>query len=144
MTMKQTINRWCVVGSCVLLLASCSTVRKVTYPPDFVYLEHADVTDSMRKMSVDIWRIDDILSSSETVLPYRREQIISVLNDMQGVADKLGAGTANTNHPFIDQNIDSFKRDVKLALDDVKAEPPEYYRAGRLSGRCLACHRLRR
>lgn len=142
--MKTTVNKWCVIGGCVLLLTACSAVRKVTYPPDFVYLEHTDVTNSMRKMSVDIWRIDDILSSSETVLPYEREQIISVLTDMQGVADKLGAGTISTNHPFIDENIDSFKRDVKLALEDVKAEPPAYYRAGRLSGRCLACHRLRR
>jgi hypothetical protein len=119
-------------------------VRKVTYPPDFVYLNRSDVTGYMKRMSGDIWRIDDILSSSETVLPYQREKIITQLEDMQSVADKLGAGTVNTNHPFIDQNIDAFKRDVRLALQDVKSEPPAYYRAGRLSGRCLACHRLRK
>lgn len=141
--MKPVFNKWWIVGVCVLVVAGCSAVRKVTYPPDFVYLDQSEISSSMKKMSVDIWRIDDILSSSETVLPYEREEIISILADMQGVADKLGAGTVNTNHPFIDENIDSFKRDVGLAMQDVKSEPPAYYRAGRLSGRCLACHRLR-
>lgn len=135
--------KWCAVIVCATLVAGCAAVRKVTYPPDFVYLDRADVTGSMSRLSADIWRIEDILASSETVMPYEREEIISILNDMEGVADKLGAGTVNTNHPFIDQNIDSFQRDVELALEDVKKEPPSYYRAGRLSGRCLACHRLR-
>lgn len=141
--MKPVIKKSWAIVACILLFSGCSTVRKVTYPPDFVYLDQAEISGSMKKMSVDIWQIDDILSNSETVLPYEREKIISILGDMQGVADKLGAGTVNTNHPFIDENIDSFKRDVLLALQDVKGEPPEYYRAGRLSGRCLACHRLR-
>ncbi|MGA8260341.1 MAG: hypothetical protein WB783_09040 [Arenicellales bacterium] len=142
--MKRRSLKWWVVAVCVSLAAGCSMVRKVTYPPDFVYLNRSDVTGYMKRMSGDIWRIDDILSSSETVLPYQREKIITQLEDMQSVADKLGAGTVNTNHPFIDQNIDAFKRDVRLALQDVKSEPPAYYRAGRLSGRCLACHRLRK
>lgn len=141
--MNSRLYKWCAIGFCAVLAAGCSVVRQVTYPPDFVYLDRSEVTGSMSKLSADIWRIEDILASSETVLPYEREQIISILSDMEGVADKLGAGTVNTNHPFIDQNIDSFQRDVELALEDVKNEPPSYYRAGRLSGRCLACHRLR-
>jgi len=130
-----------VVGAAVV--AGCAVVRKATYPPDFVYLERSEITSAMSRLSVGVWRIDDILKNSETVLPYEREEIISTLNDMQGIADKLGAGTVETNHPFIDENIDSFKRDVELALEEVKQEPPSYYKAGRLSGRCLACHRLR-
>lgn len=141
--MSLTFRKWSVIGLCLALVAGCSVVRKVTYPPDFKYLDRSEVTGSMSKLSADIWRIEDILASSETVMPYERERIITILNDMDGVADKLGAGTVETNHPFIDQNIDSFQRDVELALADVKKEPPSYYRAGRLSGRCLACHRLR-
>lgn len=141
--MKRVFIKWCAIGLCAAVVIGCSAVRKVTYPPDFVYLDRSDVTNAMSRLSVDVWKIDDILGSSETVLPYEREEMISLLSDMSGVADKLGAGTVETNHPFIDQNIDSFKRDVHLALGDVKKEPPSYYRAGRLSGRCLACHRLR-
>lgn len=141
--MNSRFYKWCAVGCCAALAAGCAMVRQVTYPPDFVYLDRSEITGAMSQLSADIWRIEDILSSSETVLPYEREKIITILSDMDGVADKLGAGTVNTNHPFIDQNIDSFQRDVELALEDVKNEPPSYYRAGRLSGRCLACHRLR-
>lgn len=141
--MNTRIYKWWVVAVCVALVAGCAAVRKVTYPPDFVYLERSEITSSMSRLSADIWRIEDILGSSETVLPYEREEVISTLRDMKDVADKLGAGTVETNHPFIDQNIDPFRRDIELALEDVKKEPPDYYRAGRLSGRCLACHRLR-
>ncbi|HSH44057.1 MAG TPA: hypothetical protein VK973_18175 [Arenicellales bacterium] len=141
--MKVRIYTWCAIGICVALAAGCAAVRKVTYPPDFVYLDRAEITGSMSRLSADIWRIEDILSSSETVLPYEREEIITILGDMRQVADNLGAGTVDTNHPFIDENIDAFRQDVQRALDDVKAEPPSYYRAGVLSGRCLACHRLR-
>lgn len=141
--MKPRIYKWCAVVVCVVLVTGCAMVRKVTYPPDFVYLDGSEITGSMSRLSADIWRIEDILASSETVLPYEREEIISILGGMKDVADKLGAGTVTTNHPFIDQNIDAFRRDVVLSLEDVKKEPPSYYRAGRLSGRCLACHRLR-
>lgn len=141
--MSPRIYKWCAVVVCVVLVTGCAMVRKVTYPPDFVYLDSSEITGSMSRLSADIWRIEDILASSETVLPYEREEIISILGGMKDVADKLGAGTATTNHPFIDQNIDAFRRDVVLSLEDVKKEPPSYYRAGRLSGRCLACHRLR-
>ncbi len=141
--MSSRIYQCCVLVVCAALLSGCAAVRKVTYPPDFVYLERSEITSSMSQLAADIWRIEDILDSSETVLPYEREEVISTLRDMKQVADKLGAGTVVTNHPFIDQNIDPFRRDVDLALEDVTREPPDYYRAGRLSGRCLACHRLR-
>ena len=141
--MISRVYKCCAVGVCVALAAGCAEVRLATYPPDFVYVDRSEVKGAMAQLSSDIWRIEDILASSETVLPYEREEIISILSDMDGVARKLGAGSVSTNHPFIDQNIDSFQRDVALALEDIKEEPPNYYRAGRLSGRCLACHRLR-
>lgn len=142
--MKARIVKWSVLGLSVLLVTvGCAVVRKATYPPDFVYVERSEVKHAMSKLSVDVWRINDILADSETVLPYEREEIISILNNMDDVARDLGAGTIQTNHPFIDANIDSFRRDVVLALEEAKREPPGYYGAGRLSGRCLACHRLR-
>jgi len=141
--MNVTVRNLLVLVTGAAVIAGCAAVRKVTYPPDFVYLEGSEVTSAMSRLSADVWRIDDILKNSETVLPYEREEIIDILNDMERVANRLGAGTVETNHPFIDQNIDAFKRDVELALEEVKQEPPSYYKAGRISGRCLACHRLR-
>jgi len=141
--MSSRILKWCTIVICAALTTGCAAIRQVTYPPDFTYLDRSQISGAMTRLSSDIWRIEDILASSETVLPYEREEIISILSNMEGVADELGAGTVETNHPFIDQHIDPFRRDVELALEAVKNEPPSYYRAGRLSGRCLACHRLR-
>lgn len=140
----KLVKQICIAAVCTALVAGCQVIRKVTYPPDFVYLAPSDIKGSMKQLSADIWRIDDILSTSETVLPYEREKIVDILKNMKTTTTKLGAGSVQTNHPFIDQNIDSFNQDVQLALKDVEQEPPSYYRAGRLSGRCLACHRLRR
>lgn len=141
--MNTTAKVACTALACLALLAGCSTVRKVTYPPDFVYIEQSEIKSSMSRLSVNVWRIDQILGRSETVSPHEREDLIKILTDMKEISNKLGAGTVQSNHPFIDANIDSFKRDVELALQDVTDQPPDYYKAGRLSGRCLACHRHR-
>jgi hypothetical protein len=125
------------------IIAGCVAVRKVTYPPDFIYLDRKQVTDSMGQFSVNLWRIDDILAHSETVLPYQREQIIDWLRDIEKVADQLGAGTQVTNHLFIDENIDKFKSDVQQAREAIEGETPNYFLVGRLSGSCTVCHALR-
>ncbi len=130
----------------VLLVASatgCAWVRKATYPPDFVYLEHTQVVSAMAEFNVDIWRIDDIIAGSETILPYQRDEIIGILQHMAKLADRLGAGPRSTNHLLIDENIDEFKNQVLEALRFVEKDPPNYYLAGRLSGGCMACHQRR-
>ncbi len=127
----------------IVLVTGCAYVRKVTYPPDFVYLEDRKVVSAMADLNVDMWRIDDIIANSESIWPYQREEIIQLLRHMEDVADRLGAGTAVTNHLLIDQNIDLFKDDVRAARKYVQSDPPNYYLAGRLSGSCTACHRRR-
>lgn len=127
----------------IVAVTSCTVVRKVTYPPDFVYLEDRQVVSAMADLNVDMWRIDDILANSETILPYQRDEIIQLLRHMEEVADRLGAGTTVTNHLLIDENIDLFKDDVRDARKYVQGEPPNYYLAGQLSGSCMACHRRR-
>ncbi len=125
------------------VVTGCALVRKATYPPDFVYLEKTQVVGAMAELNVDLWRIDDIIAGSETILPYKREEIIGILRHMETVANRLGAGPRTTNHLFIDDNIDAFKEQVLEALRFVEKEPPNYYFAGRLSGGCMACHQRR-
>ncbi len=127
----------------VVGMTACTYVRKVTYPPNFVYLDDRQVVSSMAGLNVNLWRIDDIIANSETILPYQREEIIRLLLRMEAIADKLGAGTTVTNHLLIDENIDVFKDEVRDARNQVEGDPPNYYLAGRLSGSCMACHRRR-
>ncbi len=142
---RRNVFQGCALAvvSLVLGINGCGLVRKVTYPVDFVYLDAAQIRSSMADFSVDVWRIDDILAHAETVMPYQREEIIELLKHMESTADGLGAGIRETNHLLIDTNIDQFRSDVIAARIAVESEPPNYYRAGRLSGGCLACHVLR-
>jgi hypothetical protein len=125
------------------IIAGCAAVRKVTYPPDFIYLDREQVTSSMAHFSGNLWRIYDILANSETVLPYQREEIIDLLRDIEKATDQLGAGTPVTSHLLIDENIDQFKSDVRKAREAVEREIPNYFLVGRLSGSCTACHVIR-
>lgn len=118
-------------------------VGPATYPRDYVYLEQDDISDTMSRLSVSIWTINDILDNAEVISGFRRDQIVSLLKDMEEAANDLGAGGKITNHPIFDNNIDNFKADVQLAREAIQQDPPNYYRVGRLSGSCLACHALR-
>lgn len=140
MKLKRLLRVVLVAGIIIAGLIGCNYVRKVTYPPDFVYLDRKEIVGAMAEFSVDLWRIDDILSHSETILPYQREEIIDLLKHMEDIADKLGAGATQTNHLLIDQHIDQFKDSVWDARRTVEADPPNYYLAGRLSGSCNGCH----
>jgi hypothetical protein len=48
-----------------------------------------------------------------------------------------------TSHLLIDEHIDDFKSDVRLALREASSDPPNYYALGRLSGSCTGCHQYR-
>ncbi len=137
--------RACVIlTTSILLLSGCAAVRKVTYPPDFTYLEKKTVTSSMHQLAVSIEKLDNMLREmgSEVSAP-ERERVISQLNAMESIADDLGAGTQVTNHLLLDEHIDRFKSDVINARHAVEAEPPNFYLVGRLSGSCTGCHVLR-
>ena len=125
------------------LLIGCAEVRQVTYPQDFVYLEHRQVTGQMALMSMYMREIDEILGDNRTVNSEQQGRIISLLNRIDASADRLGAGSVETNHLLIDAHIDDFKGDVRLALREASSDPPNYYALGRLSGSCTACHRHR-
>lgn len=129
---------------CLMLpiLAGCADteVRMHTYPSDMVYIEDGEVEDAMLRLSRYIWSINDIFDSHEHIAGYNRERIIELLSNMEKEADELGAGARQTNHLLIDENIGSFRADVKKALQAIESDPPNYYLAGRLSGSCLACH----
>lgn len=124
------------------LLAGCAEteVKMHTYPADMVYIEDSEVENAMLRLSRYIWSMNDIFDSQEHIAGYNREMILELLENMEKEALTLGAGSRQTNHLLIDENIEEFRADVRGARKAVEAEPPNYYLAGRLSGSCLACH----
>jgi len=129
---------------CSGLLFSCAQIRKATYPDDYVYLEQKQVTSKMALLSFYLRKIDEILLEDSTINSEQQERIASILVSMNDIVDTLDTtGNAQTSHLVIDDHLDQFRSDLNLALYNVRAEPPNYFALGKLSGSCAACHQYR-
>lgn len=126
------------------VLYACAHIRKLTYPPDFVYLEQKDIDNKMVLLGVYIRQMNQILSRKDYINSEDQLQILNILSSINATTDALGAGSLDTNHLIIDDHIDQFKSDVIAAISAAKADPPNYFHAGQLSGSCLACHQFRK
>lgn len=129
---------------CTGLLVGCTEIRKTTYPRNFIYLEHNQITSEMALLSLYMRQIDEILLDSTTISSEQQSKIINILSSINASADALGAGSTETNHLVLDEHIDQFKSDVNVALRDVSADPPNYFALGKLAGSCVACHQYRK
>ena len=128
--------------ACTLVIG-CAEIRQATYPSDFVYLDRKQVRSQMASMSLHMREIDKILADNLAVNSEQQAQIIKLLNRIDASAERLGAGNVQTSHLLIDEHIDDFRADLRLALRDASSDPPNYYALGRLAGSCTACHQYR-
>ena len=126
-----------------VLLAGCAQIRQATYPPDFVYLDRKQVRSQMALMNLYMREIDEILVDNLTVNSEQQAQIVRLLNQILASVDRLGADNVQTSHLLIDDHIDDFRTDVRVALNDASSDPPNYYALGLLYGSCNACHQYR-
>lgn len=133
---------WLVVLSASLIVG-CEQMRKDTYPGDFVYLEQNKVSGEMALLSSYMSQLDEIMLDDATVSSEQQQQILAVLSNIDASANRLGSGNVRTNHLLIDSHIDQFKLDVDTAIRDARADPPNYFALGRLSGSCAGCHKFR-
>lgn len=131
--------------SCLaVILVSCAKVRKVTYPPNFVYIEKTGVKSTMSVFAENVLLIDKELMTKKERKNIDREKIVAAMDAILSAANALDQGMEQTNHRVIDHNLEVFRGSVKQARLMVQKQPPNYYQAGQLSGQCMACHKLRR
>ena len=128
---------------CSGLLFSCAQIRKATYPDDYVYLEQKQITSKMALLSFYMRKIDEILLEDSTISSDQQARIEDILVSMSETVDSLGTGNVQTSHLVIDDHIEQFQSAVNLALNNVRADPPNYFALGQLSGSCAACHQYR-
>ena len=121
------------------LMSGCAEIRKVTYPPDFKYIEKTEVRSTMAQLASRIWEMDEILVDPEQAL-LKRDRVVALLSEMESFAGTLDPQGRPTNHLLIDEHIGGFIDAVSLARTAVEMEPPSFYRAGQLSGNCMGCH----
>jgi hypothetical protein len=132
-----------VVG---LVLSGCASfsswVRQYTYPPDFRYITREQLRSSMWQLARHVRELDRTIRAPERG-EQQRGEILEHLRAMEQAADSLNRTGWPSNHPLIDMNLTSFRRDIGLARDAVERDPPNYVLAGSLSGACVYCHRGR-
>ena len=139
----STLRTALLVLFCAGIVFGCAQTRKASYPSDFVYLDRKQIRSEMSLMSLYMQQIDEILLDDSTVSSEQQKRILAILNKIDNSADKLGAGGVKTNHLVIDAHIDQFKLDVSTAISNARADPPNYFALGRLSGSCVGCHKYR-
>ena len=125
------------------LVAGCAQIRKVTYPSDFVYLDHTLVQTTMLRISLAMRSVDETLMRGDPLSNADQQRIKQRLSTIDELSDRLATGSLETNHLVIDEHIDDFKREVRNAIRTANASPPNFYAAGRLSANCNGCHRYR-
>jgi hypothetical protein len=140
---KKQLQLFVITLICTGLLFSCAQIRKVTYPEDYVYLDQKTITSEMVLLSFYMRKIDEILLEDTTISSDQQARIEDILVSMSASLDSLGTGNVQTSHLVIDEHIDQFQADVNRALYNVRADPPNYFALGQLSGSCAACHQYR-
>ena len=114
-------------------------VRQYNYPPEFRYLERDEVRSTMRQLAFHSRELSQLMQSSDGPQAERGE-IIMHLRAMEQAAETLDQSGWPTNHPLIDMNLPSFRRDIKFAREAVEREPPNFLLAGPVTGACVYCH----
>lgn len=150
--MKNSLFRQCCVVLGLVAVVGCSSlyssVREVTYPPDFKYIERDQLKTGMAEMALQISILDGALQHS---LAYEgegdealREEVLSALAEIDRVASQLQAGSGGANHPYMEDHMRSFISSVDKARSAASLAEPRYYFAGKVAGACASCHKVNR
>ncbi len=129
----------CIIA--LALLSGCAQIRKVTYPPDFVYLTDEDVSSGMQRIAAHLVSIELALEADSGAQD-TAGIVRSHLDGMRQVAIELGADASATNHLLLDAHMEDFLAALETARAGTSAVPPRFFEAGKLVGSCSSCHRF--
>jgi len=135
-------TRWLLVGIAAAVLGcrgSASRIREYTYPPDFRYIEQYELDSAMGRLAVAVERLNRRLRTSQTGDAGVQGAVVEGLGEVALIAGQLSGGVG-TNHPWLDQHLGAFQRDIELARRAATHDPPNYYLAGNIAGACGYCH----
>ncbi len=112
--------------------------RRMTYPPDFVYVERREINTVMWSFASGVAALDRSMNPE----PGRDIDLMAVaaaLRELDAAAGRLPIA-ASTNHPMLGERAERFRRDVHLALAQVEGPEPDLGLARSVTGACLYCH----
>ena len=124
-------------------LSGCSDVarwvRQFTYPPEFRYIERDEVRGIMRVLAAHGREVNQLMRQDDA-LQEHRDEIVEHLRAMEQAAEKLDQSGWPTNHPQVEMNLPTFRRDLKIAREAIEREPPNYLLAAPVTSACVRCH----
>ena len=151
MKLSRTIKVLYIGVMSALFLSSCAELRILTYPADFTWIGKESLKTSMHGMANSVSTINSLLKN-DMESKQRQTLVVAELNLIEDYALYLSGETEWTisdresprsNHLLLSDNMDEFIEVVELARLQAQAEPPVYYGAGRITGGCSSCHRIR-
>ncbi|GAA6183122.1 MULTISPECIES: hypothetical protein [Alteromonadaceae] len=137
----------------ITLIQGCSSqmaanLRKVTYPPDFKYVEPSQLRSDMDRLAQQMRVLEFALSQQHEPqsvgFAKQQQQVLSTLQNIEKIASGLRAGDAGASHPFLQDYMRDFVSKVDNARIAASLEKPSYYLAGKVSGACTNCHSVNR
>ena len=136
------------IVSIVLAGCSLSQMRKMTYPPDFNYIEPQTISNEMAKMAGEIALLDYALVPPENDTPEakasQQRRVVTALSNIEKIASRLKSNDAGSNHPYMQDFMSDFVAKVDQARSAASLAEPRYYFAGKVAGACAACHKVNR
>lgn len=145
------VNYWLLLAL-VLTLSGCSgmysSMREVTYPQGFKYLDKEELRSDMGKMAIQVSLLDAALAKTMASdvgdAGVVRDEILSALNSISRIASRLQSGSAGSSHPFMEDFMGDFVSEVDKARGAASLAEPRYYFAGKVAGACASCHKVNR
>lgn len=141
---------WRKVALAILVMAisACAemtpTVEHEIYPLGFDVESGQPLNSRMQQLGVALQQLDLTLGSMEDQPANLQQLVITDLQEIERIAGFLQASDISTDHPFLRDDMDQFIDDVREARQGVSSSPPRYYMAGRITGKCINCHRANR
>ena len=123
-------------------IIGCAQIRKLTYPPDFTYLEKKEVDSLMRRMGESIGKLEQLVAKA-TPTDTSQQQIIAELSKLEGIAIRLSGGHTQTNQFVINDHIEEFISDIDTARMFANLDPPKYSKVADVTSGCTNCHHFR-
>jgi hypothetical protein len=121
----------------------CSTIRELTYPQGFTYIEDKEVESLMQRMGQSIGKLDRLVAEAEAAPSDtdKQEMIITELTSLETIATRLSGGHTQTNQFHISDRIGNFINNIGTAKMFAKLDPPRYDKIEYVTSDCSECHK---
>jgi len=100
------------------------------------FIEDGRLSSTMQRLANDIIELDHVMR----VEPRRQQDVLAVLDDVQGAVAKISSPGQSTNHPRLDEELERFALDVANVRAEVASDPPGYAGVQAVPTMCLRCH----